>query len=204
MSKAVVLDAKMDRSGEVTLPDSYAEINPQNVFLYIKSYQASIRANGAMAKNRAMIRGGGKKPWSQKGGGRARAGTLSSPLFVGGGKAHGPMNNRNYDQKVNKKQKTLALKRALFNKAESGALFVVDTVKVESGKTKDAAAQISKLGAKNCLIAVNELDEKTFLAYRNLPNVYLAAPNELNAFTVTAFNVLLVEKAVLETIMKEG
>lgn len=107
MSKAIILDKNLKKAGEEQLPESYKDINAHNLYLYIKSFLASLRANNAMAKTRSRVSGGGKKPWSQKGGGRARAGSITSPVFVGGGVAHGPSNNRNYNLKVNKKQKDL-------------------------------------------------------------------------------------------------
>ena len=105
MSKAIMLDGKFAKGAEVALPERYAEIKEHNLYLYVKSYLASLRANNAQAKTRGKVSGGGKKPWAQKGGGRARAGSITSPVFVGGGVSHGPSNNRNYDLKINKKQK---------------------------------------------------------------------------------------------------
>ncbi|MDU9800160.1 50S ribosomal protein L4, partial [Helicobacter pylori] len=86
---------------------------------------SSARANTAKSKNRAEVSGGGRKPWAQKGGGRARAGSITSPVFVGGGVSHGATNNRNYNLKINKKQKRLALEYALEEKAQANKLFVV-------------------------------------------------------------------------------
>jgi large subunit ribosomal protein L4 len=97
---------------------------------------AGLRANTARVKNRSEVSGGGKKPKAQKGSGGARWGSMRSPLFVGGGQIFGPQ-NRNYNQKVNKKQKVLALRFAINAQADKGSLFVMDSVKVESGKTKD-------------------------------------------------------------------
>ena len=106
---AIVLNDKMEKASELALPESFSGINPHNLYLYVKSAQAAQRANTATTKGRSEVRGGGKKPWAQKGGGRARAGSRRSPIFVGGGKAFGSKNNRNYDLKVNKKQKSLLL-----------------------------------------------------------------------------------------------
>ncbi len=186
------------------LPESFLGINPHNLYLYCKSYAAGLRANTAQAKNRSMVSGGGKKPWSQKGGGRARAGSKRSPLFVGGGVAFGPQNNRNYNQKVNKKQKKLALNFALAELAANEKLFVVDNVTIESGKTKDAAVFVKELGQRDVLVVKELIDDKTFLAFRNLQNAYLIEANELNAYLAAAYHSVVIEKAVWEKLTKES
>jgi len=117
MSKIHVLNDKFENSGELELPASYAEVNPHNLYLYVKSYLAGIRANSAHTKSRAFVSGGGKKPWRQKGRGGARAGSTRTNVWVGGAVAFGPTNEKNYFQKVNKKQKRLALEYALAVKA---------------------------------------------------------------------------------------
>ena len=108
MSKALIIDDNLSAMNEMALPASFAGINAHNFYLHIKSLQASYRANSAYTKTRAEVRGGGKKPWGQKGRGTARSGSRRSPIWVGGGKAFGPT-KRNYDQKVNKKQKKISL-----------------------------------------------------------------------------------------------
>jgi large subunit ribosomal protein L4 len=204
MSKAIVLDHNLERSGEVALPENFQGINPHNLYLYIKAYQANLRAGNAHTKTRGEVSGGGKKPWPQKGRGGARAGSIRSPLFVGGGVVFGPRNNRNYTQKINKKQKRKALEYALNEKAQNGALFVVDSISVDSGKTKDAAKLVEKIGARDVLFVKDMIDEKTFLAFRNLPNAYIIEPNELNAYLASAFRAVVIEKPVWEKIVKEG
>jgi len=204
MSKAIVLDNNLKKSGEVALPASFLEANPHNLYLYVKSYQSALRANTAKTKTRAEVSGGGKKPWAQKGRGGARAGSNRSPIWVGGGVSHGPKNNRNYFQKVNKKQKRVALECAIAEKANNGKLFVMDAINVESGKTKDAAAMVKALAVRDALVIKEQMDEKSFLAFRNLPNAYLIEPNELNAFTATAFDAIVIEKSVYEQLTKEG
>jgi len=203
MSKAIVLDKDLKANGEIALPESYSEIDSHNLYLYVKSYQAALRANTAHTKTRAEVSGGGKKPFAQKGGGRARAGSIRSPLWVGGGVSHGPKSNRNYNQKVNKKQKKLALQFAIQEKANNGKLFVVDSVVIESGKTKDAAAYVKTIGARDALVVKEIVDEKTFYAFRNEANSYLVESNELNAYTAAAFDAIVIEKSVLETLTKE-
>ena len=204
MSKAIILDNGLNKSGELQLPESYKAINSHNLYLYIKSFLASMRANNAMAKTRGKVSGGGKKPWSQKGGGRARAGSITSPVFVGGGVSHGPSNNRNYNLKVNKKQKKLALQYALQEKADNGRLFVVDKIQISSGKTKDANAMFKALNQRNVLLVSEMFDEKTYLAFRNLKNCYLIDGAELNAYLAATFRSVVIEKALFEAITKEG
>ncbi|EDP6840177.1 50S ribosomal protein L4 [Campylobacter upsaliensis] len=204
MSKVVVLNEKFEKSGELELPAKYAEVNPHNLYLYVKSYLASLRANTAHTKGRSDVSGGGKKPWRQKGRGGARAGSTRTNVWVGGAVAFGPKNEKNYFQKVNKKQKRLALERALVDKAIKNTLFMTDSLNIESGKTKDANAVIKKLGVKDALIVKDLLDEKTLLAYRNLANCYVVDVTEVNAYLVSVFNAVIIEKSALESITKEG
>ncbi|EAM0887951.1 50S ribosomal protein L4 [Campylobacter coli] len=204
MSKVVVLNDKLEKAGELDLPSKYAEVNSHNLYLYVKSYLASLRANTAHTKGRSDVSGGGKKPWRQKGRGGARAGSTRTNVWVGGAVAFGPTNERNYFQKVNKKQKRLALERALADKAAKGVLFTADSLAIESGKTKDANAVIKKLGVKDALIVKDLLDEKTLLAYRNLANCYVVDVTEVNAYLVSVFNAVIIEKSALESITKEG
>ncbi|HFQ61487.1 MAG TPA: 50S ribosomal protein L4 [Epsilonproteobacteria bacterium] len=186
------------------LPQAFLEVHPHNLYLYCKAYAAGLRANTAQTKNRSAVSGGGKKPWAQKGGGRARAGSLRSPIFVGGGVAFGPSTNKNYDQKVNKKQKKLALYHAIAEMAANEKVFVVDNIAVESGKTKDAMALVNGLGQRDVLVVKEMIDDKTFLAFRNLQNAYLIEPNELNAYLAAAYHSIVIEKAVFDKLTKEA
>jgi len=201
---AIVLNEKMEKASELALPESFSGINPHNLYLYVKSALAAQRANSATAKGRSEVRGGGKKPWAQKGGGRARAGSRRSPIFVGGGKAFGPSNNRNYDLKVNKKQKKLALNFALNEHAQNGSLFIVDSIEVASGKTKDAAAMFKALNQRDTLFVKTLLDEKTFLAFENISDTYVIESNELNAYLAANYRSIVIEKAVWEKLTGEA
>lgn len=201
---AIVLNEKMEKASELALPESFSGINPHNLYLYVKSAQAAQRANSATAKGRSEVRGGGKKPWAQKGGGRARAGSRRSPIFVGGGQAFGPQNNRNYDLKVNKKQKKLALNFALNEHAQNGTLFVVDALEVASGKTKDANAIFKALNQRDTLFVKSLLDEKTFLAFENIASTYVIESNELNAYLAANYRSIVIEKAVFEALVSEA
>lgn len=202
MSKAIVLNDKFEKASESALPAEFDKINPHNLYLYVKSYMAALRANTAHTKNRSEVSGGGKKPWRQKGRGGARAGSTRTNVWVGGGVAFGPKNNRNDFQKVNKKQKRLAFERALMDKAKANALFIVPSLSVESGKTKDANAIIKKLALKDALIVKDLLDEKTLLAFRNLAHCYVVDISEVNAYLISVFNAVIIEKSAYESIIK--
>ena len=201
---AIILNEKMEKASELALPESFSGINAHNLYLYVKSAQAAQRANTATTKGRSEVRGGGKKPWAQKGGGRARAGSRRSPIFVGGGKAFGSKNNRNYDLKVNKKQKKLALNFALNEHAVNGTLFVVDSIEIASGKTKDASAMFKSLNQRDTLFVKSLLDEKTFLAFENLHQTYVVESNELNAYLAANYRSIVIEKAVFEALTSEA
>ena len=202
MSKAIILNENFEKASESALPAEFDKINPHNLYLYVKSYMVALRANTAHTKNRSEVSGGGKKPFRQKGRGGARAGSTRTNVWVGGGVAFGPKNTRNYYQKVNKKQKRLAFERALMDKAKANALFVVSNLSIESGKTKDAKAVISKLGLKDALIVKDLLDEKTLLAFRNLANCYVVDLSEVNAYLLSVFNAVIMEKTAYESIIK--
>ena len=196
MSNAVVVNAN-------ELPESFKEINSHNLYLYVKSYLAAQRANTARVKNRSEVSGGGKKPKAQKGSGGARWGSKRSPLFVGGGQIFGPQ-KRNYNQKINKKQKALALNYAINAHAEQGSLFTADSIKLESGKTKDAVSIINELNQRDTLVIVDSIEEKTYLAFRNIKNCYMIEKQEVNAYLISAYHSVLIEKSVLESLTKEA
>ena len=184
------------------LPKNFLDINPHNLYLYCKSYAASLRSNTAHTKNRSAVRGGGKKPWAQKGGGRARAGSKRSPLFVGGGVIFGPTSNKNYKQKINKKQKKLALKYAISEHIKKSSLIVIDEVRINSGKTKDGKIFFDKLNQRDCLIITKSIDINTQFALQNLKNIHLITKEQINAYLITAYHSILIEKAVWEEIRK--
>jgi large subunit ribosomal protein L4 len=184
------------------IPQELFDINPHNLYIYCKAYAANLRANSANTKNRSEVSGGGKKPFRQKGGGRARQGSIRAPQFRGGGVVFGPTNNKNYTQKVNKKQKRLAFLYAIAQKVAQDKLFVVDNVEIVSGKTKDAKAFRDQFNTKDLLVVKDTIDEKTFLAFRNLKDSYLVDPSELNPYLVAVFDGVVFEKSVWENLLK--
>ena len=186
------------------LPEKFLEIHPHNLYLYCKAYASGLRANTAQTKNRSAVSGGGKKPFAQKGGGRARQGSIRAPHFRGGGVVFGPSTNKNYTLKVNKKQKKLALYHALAEKAANEALFVAESIAIDSGKTKDARNFVEGLNQRDVLVIKETIDDKTFLAFRNLQNAYLIEANELNAYLAAAYHSIVIEKAVFDKLIKEA
>jgi len=185
------------------LPEDFQGINPHNLYLYVKAYLANQRAGTAHTKTRGEVSGGGKKPFRQKGLGRARQGSIRAPHFVGGGVAHGPRNERDWSQKINKKQKRVALKYALNEKAQNEALCVVPNIKVESGKTKDAKKILDSFPKfKDYLLVLNDIDEKTYLAFRNIPYVYIITPEELNAYYASVFKCIVFDEAAFDKVIK--
>jgi len=209
MSKAILLNANLEKAEELALPENYNEINSHNLYIYAKAYLANIRESSACVKTRSTIQGGGRKPFAQKGGGRARQGSIRAPQFRGGSVAHGPKSVRNFTQKVNKKQQRLALAYALKEKATAGKLYLLDDIKVESGKTKDAAAMVNKLGERDVLVVkefinfADDADINTFLAFRNLKNAYLIEANEVDAYLLSTYHAVVMQKSVFETLTKE-
>ena len=186
------------------LPQSFLEVHPHNLYLYCKAYAANLRASNAHTKNRSAVSGGGKKPFAQKGGGRARQGSIRAPQFRGGGVVFGPTNEKNYTQKVNKKQKRLALMHAIAEKVANEKVFVVDSIEIASGKTKDAKALFDTFAQRDVLFVKELIDDKTFLAFRNLNKCYLVEPNELNGYLAAAYSAIVIEKSVWENLIKES
>ena len=186
-------------AGSVELNDAIFGLEPNVHVLHqvVTAQLAARRSGSANTKTRAEVRGGGAKPYAQKGTGRARAGSTRSPQFRGGGVVHGPR-PRSYAQKVNKKMIQLALNSALSDRAQSERLVVVDAWKFTTPKTKDAlqAIEALKLVGK-VLMVVDEQDQMAARSFRNLPNVQLVQCNELNAYDILCSDWLVFTQATL-------
>ena len=151
-------------------------------------------------KTRSEVSGGGRKPWRQKGTGRARQGSTRAPHWIKGGIVFGP-HPRSYDKKMNRKERRLALKSALAYKNIDKELIVVDNFNLENAKTKDAKQALENLKvSKNVLIVVNELDDNIILATRNLKNVNLLQANEINTLDIVAADNMIVTVDAVKTI----
>ncbi|KIE53511.1 MAG: 50S ribosomal protein L4 [marine actinobacterium MedAcidi-G3] len=173
-------------SGTVTLDETIFGIEPNMAVLHqvVTAQLAAKRSGSASTKTRAEVRGGGAKPYAQKGTGRARQGSIRAPQFTGGGIVHGPK-PRSFRKKVNKKMNRLALCSALSDRAQSDRVVVVDQWQFETPKTKDALAALKNLELNGkIMMVVAEADEKTIRSFRNLPTVQLVRAAELNAYDV--------------------
>jgi len=173
------------------------EKGSQAVHDVIVAYLASLRAGTACTKNRSQVRGGGAKPFRQKGTGRARPGSSRSPIWRGGGTIFGPK-PRSYNKHVNKKVRKLALKRAFSERLQEGSVIILDEISVPEGKTKHAIKLINDLGLKRkTLFIVDDYDEKVDLATRNIENVLLIKAASVNVYQMLHFdNIVFAENAI--------
>jgi large subunit ribosomal protein L4 len=173
-------------SGTVELDDDVFGVQPNVALMHqVVTAQLAARRSGTQStKTRSDVRGGGRKPYAQKGTGNARQGSIRGPHFVGGGVALGPK-PRKYDQKTPKKMVKAALRSALSDRANEGKVVVVDSWGFESPKTKDAKAALEALGITGtALVVVGRDDAAAALSFRNLPKVQVIGPGELNAYDV--------------------
>jgi large subunit ribosomal protein L4 len=166
----------------------------------VVAYQAAQRSGTACTKNVGEVSGSNKKPWRQKGTGRARAGSFQSPLWVGGGVVFGPR-PRDFSKKVNARTKQLALRKALSERLKAGDVVVVDDLKLSSPKTKEFIGVISALELKGTTLVVSAgVDKNLTLASRNLPEVALTTSDSLNTYDVLRPSKLLFTRSAFEKI----
>ncbi len=192
---------KMQGAGSVDVADAAfgAKFNEALVHQVVTAYLAGSRAGTKAQKNRSDVRGGGTKPWRQKGTGRARAGTIRSPIWVGGGRAFAAK-PRNYEQKVNKKMYRAALRSVLSELVRQDRLVVVKELQLEAPKTRLLAAQLKEMELDNVLILNEAFDEKLFLAARNLPNVGICDAASMDPVVLIRFDKVLVTLPALKLI----
>ena len=196
--KLEVLDrqGKKDKSIEVSESNFGADFNSNLVHQVSVAFRAAGRAGTHQQKNRSAVRGGGAKPYRQKGTGRARAGTRSSNIFRSGGRAF-PNSPRDYSQKVNRKSFKSAMRSVLSESLRRGNLVVVNELQMESPKTKEVVQCLENLQCRSALIVDDNVSDNLNLATRNVPNVYVIAPSMLNpAYLVDHTRIVMTESAV--------
>ncbi|MDH3273715.1 MAG: 50S ribosomal protein L4 [Gammaproteobacteria bacterium] len=190
---------KMQGSGSVDVAEAAfgAEFNEALIHQVVTAYLAGGRAGTKAQKNRSSARGGGAKPWRQKGTGRARAGTIRSPIWVGGGRTFAAA-PRDHSQKVNKKMYRAALRSVLSELVRQDRLVVINELALEAPKTKLLASKLKELDLDSVLILNEAFDEKVFLAARNLPNVGVCDVGSIDPVVLIRFEKVLVTLPALK------
>lgn len=184
MTTIEIKDAKGKKAGSADLSASVFGIEPNVPVMHqvVRSQRAAWRQGTHATKTRGEVRGGGKKPWRQKGTGRARQGTIRAPQWAGGGTVFGP-HPRSYAFPVNRKEVKLAMRSALSAKLADGELYVVEDFKFEKPSTKEAAAVLKALGLeRRTTIIVSDDDVETYLSFRNIPTVNILPVSEANTY----------------------
>jgi len=186
-------------TGNVELATEYFGIEPNMPVMHqvVTAQLAARRAGTHSTKTRAQVRGGGAKPWRQKGTGRARQGSIRSPQWRGGGVAHGP-HPRDYSQRTPKKMIRLALRSALSDRAADNRVVVVDSWAFEAPKTSDAVAALQAIGIEGkILMVLSDADVNAWLSFRNLPSVHCLAQSELNTYDILDSDYVVFTKETL-------
>lgn len=202
MPKVAIYNQTGSKVGDIDLNESVFGIEPNNTVLFeaIIMQRASLRQGTAKVKTRAEVRGGGRKPWRQKGTGRARQGSIRSPQWRGGGTVFGPV-PRSYSYKLPKKVRRLAIKSALSAKVLEESVVVLDALSFASPKTKEFASVLANLPVgKKALIVTETLDENIALSARNIPGVTVIDANSINVLDVVGHNTLIMTKAAVEKV----
>ncbi|MFV0134216.1 50S ribosomal protein L4 [Streptomyces sp. HMX87] len=203
MSTVDILSPAGDKAGTVELPAEIFDVEKVSVPLIhqvVVAQLAAARQGTHKTKTRGEVRGGGKKPYRQKGTGRARQGSTRAPQFAGGGVVHGPV-PRDYSQRTPKKMKAAALRHALTDRARHNRIHVISgVVEGETPSTKAAKSLFGKISErKNLLLVVDRSDEAAWLSARNLPQVHILEPGQLNTYDVLVSDDVVFTKAAFES-----
>ena len=205
MASIKIVNLAGKKVGEFELDDVFSgDVNEALLWEAVKHYRASIRQGTHATKNRKLVSGAGKKLWKQKGTGRARVGSIRSPLWRGGGTVHGPQ-PRSYDYQFPRKKLLGALRSALASKINDGKLVVVENFNVNEAKTKHYRTALDKLDAKKSALLVEaskQLDEKLYLGSRNLENVELVLSSEVHPYDLLKYEHAVFSKAALEALQE--
>jgi large subunit ribosomal protein L4 len=204
MAKVDVLNASGQKAGSVDLPDEVfgVQVNVPVMHRVVRAQLAAARAGTHSTKTRSEVRGGGAKPWRQKGTGRARQGSRRAPQWTGGGVVFGPT-PRDHSLRVNKKEKQLALRSALTDRRAGGNLVVVDGLDFDTPKTARAVELLDTLGLadRKLLFVVDGLEEAAIKSFRNLPAVHLITFDQLNTYDVLASDAVLFTRDSLDAFL---
>ncbi len=200
MSKLSVYDMKGAACGEIVFPDELlTKKGSQAVHDVVVAVQAGKRAGTASTLGKGAVSGSGKKPWRQKGTGQARAGYKQSPVWRGGGVAHGP-HPRSYDKKVPQKVARLAFRRVMSDMVREDRVRVMESLAISEPKTKAAVAVMKSLGLDSALIVVDRLDKNLICAVRNLPGVEVAAAREVSTTQLLRYPVAIITRSAMDVL----
>ena len=201
MSKVSVYNMKGAVVGDVELNDAVfgVEVNEHLVHAAVVAQLANKRQGTQSAKTRSEVSGGGRKPWRQKGTGHARQGSIRAAQWTGGGIVFAPK-PRDYEIRLNKKEKRAALKGALTSRVQEEKLFVIDAIKCEEIKTKTVVELLKALKLSKALIVLNENDQNVICSARNIEGVKTALTNTINTYDILKYDAVVVDKAALTTI----
>jgi len=208
MIKVPTYNLEGEKTGTINLSESIfgIEINDDLIYQAVNVQNANNRFSLAHAKNRGEVSGGGKKPWRQKGTGRARHGSIRSPLWRGGGVTFGPRNEENFSRKINKKAKRKALLMVLTSKVQDKELIVLDEFKISEPKTKLIAVAIKKIfkdeKKPSILSTVSHKNGNVITAAKNIANLKTISPDSLNVLDLLSFKYLLLDKESIGVIEK--
>jgi large subunit ribosomal protein L4 len=193
--KVPVLNQKGEKVKEIVLPEEIfnVEINQDLVHQVVLSQRANQRQGSAHTKDRSEVRGGGRKPWRQKGTGRARHGSIRSPLWKGGGVTFGPRNKKNYKKKIPQVMKRKALFMVLSGKLKDNEIFFIDDLKTETFKTKDFQEIIKNLPlTKTNLFVLPQVERRIILGLRNIPGTKTVLASNINVLELLSYNSLII------------
>ncbi len=204
MAKVQVVDSAGNKVKEISVPGGILDAPLKEHLLYesVVNYRANLRSGSAATKTRAMVRGGGRKPWRQKGTGRARAGSTRSPIWRKGGVTFGP-SPRSYAYSIPKNAKRNALKSALSMKHNEKQLLILDAIEFKEPKTKDGVKFLKALKLDSALVVDNQKNKNMFLSLRNIPKVKAIDHNNLNVYDVLNFRSLVFSQKAFESLMEK-
>ena len=201
MANVAVYNMEGKEVGKLDLNDAVfgVEVNEHLVHMAVVQQLANNRQGTQKAKTRSEVRGGGRKPWRQKGTGHARQGSTRAPQWTGGGIVFAPV-PRDYSFKINKKEKRAALKSALSSRVQENKLIVVDELKLDEIKTKKLAEVLKNLNVEKALVVINDNDQNVVMSAKNIPTVKVAQTNTINVFDILKYSNVVVTKAAVATI----
>ena len=201
MANVAVYNMEGKEVGKLDLNDAVfgVEVNEHLVHMAVLQQLANNRQGTQKAKTRSEVRGGGRKPWRQKGTGHARQGSTRAPQWTGGGVVFAPV-PRDYSFKINKKEKRAALKSALTSRVQENKLIVVDELKLDEIKTKKFAQVMKNLNVDKALVVINENVQNIVMSAKNIPTVKVAQTNTINVFDILKYSTVVVTKAAVATI----